>query len=135
MNRLRDERFTPLVRHANRGRIQVEKLDHRLRDRVERGVKREAPRERVRDLEQPPELAGRLSLRSERPLEDQSELLRPLVQPRVLDRHRQLARKSKQEPLLLVPKRSGPATVDPERSDHVVLNDKWDEQRPPDPDL
>ena len=70
-----------------------------------------------RDLVQAAQLAGRPALRLERALEDGRELLRALVQPRVLHRDGELAREGDQEPLLALAVRARARLEDPERPD------------------
>src|SRR5207247_6639571 len=69
----------------------------------------------------------------ERRLEDLAELLRPLVQPRVLDGDGQLAREREQEAFLALPVGSRAGLVDGERADDLVVDDERDDERAPDP--
>ena len=69
MERTGDELLPALVGDADDGRVGVEELDDGPRDRIERGVEREALRERPGDLVQRAELLRRLALGGEDLLE------------------------------------------------------------------
>jgi hypothetical protein len=98
----------------------VEDLHHRARDRFEGRLEREALGEGARDVVQGAELVGRLTLGLERPLEDVSELLRPLVEARVLDGDGELRRERDQERLLALAVRPRARLEDAQSADHLV---------------
>ena len=56
------EHPAPLAGHADRRRVDAEDLHHRAGDRLEGRLEREAPREGVRDLEEPAQLMGGAAL-------------------------------------------------------------------------
>ena len=126
MDRLCDKRLAALVRESDHRRIDLEEVDERATDRVERLVEREALRERARDLVEGGEPPCYDALRLQRPLALGPEVRRLLVQPGVLDRDRDLARQGRQERRLIG--RQPPATrrVDRQQADDVVSDEQRD---------
>jgi hypothetical protein len=131
MDGSRLERLTPVVRHADGCGVQLEEVDHRLRNRIQRRLDGEALGEGMRDLVQPAELARGPALGIERAFQALAELLCTLVQPRVLHGDRELARKGKQQTLLPFAEGPRPGLEDPERPDHLVVDDERDEEDAP----
>ena len=95
VDRAGDELVAPPVLHPDDCRIRLEELDGRARHGVERRVEREALRERARDLVQGAQALGGLPFSGESLLALRREPLRPLVQLRVLDGDRELARRAR----------------------------------------
>ena len=110
MYRAGSQRLAPGIWHADHRHVGPEKLHHRLGDGGERRLEREALGERLRDGVETPQLACGATLGLERALEHLRELLRVLVQARVLYRDRQLAGQCEQEPFLAFPVRTRPAS-------------------------
>ena len=132
MNGSSSQRFRAGVRHADDGHVGVEQLDHRARDTVQGRVEGEALRERLRDGVEAPKLPSSPAFRLERSFEDRRQLLRPLVQSRILNRDRELAREGEQQPLLPLPVRSRTPLEDGEGADCMVVDEERDEECPAD---
>ena len=94
MGRAQDELLAALVGHSNHRGVDLEELDHRSHDCLQRRFQRERLRERARDLVERVQLPRLVALRRERALEPGAELRRPLVQLGVLDSDRKLDRES-----------------------------------------
>ena len=129
----RRQELAPLVRHADRGRVDVEQLDRVPRERIERGLEGEALRERPRHLVERAHAAGRLAFRRERALQIDAELLRLLVQERVLDCDGELRGERGQQRLLVLGGAAPELRVDGEQSDHLAAHRERQRERRLDP--
>jgi hypothetical protein len=117
-----------LVGHADHRRINAEQLDDRRRQDVERRLQREALRERARDLVLRVQPLRLLLLRGERLREIVVEPGHPLVQPGVLDRHRQLPREGRQQRPLVLAQQAPLPGVDGENPDRLVADDETERE-------
>ena len=125
----RDELDPALVGHPDHGGIDTEQRHDRLREHVERRLEREALREGARDLVQRVEPLGRLALRRERLLALAAQLLRALVQPRVLDQHGELRGERDEQRALVGAQRPRLPRVDGEHADRLVADDERQRER------
>ena len=126
------QRFGTRIRHADDCEVGIQELDHRAGDRVQSRVERDALGERLGNRVEASELPGGVALRLERALEDLRELLRPLVEARVLHSDRELAREREQEPFFALLVRPRTPLEDPQSADRLVVDEQRDEERPAD---
>ena len=124
LERTRQQPLATFVRHSDQRSVDVEHVDDRARHRLERGLERQALGERARDLVQRPELARGPALRFERRGERVAELLRLLVQPRVLDGDGELGGQRREQGRLVLGHRPAPGREDGEQADHFVLGEQ-----------
>ena len=129
VRRARDEQCASPVEHPDHGRVGIEQLDGRGRDRVECRVERQALGERARDLVQRPEPLGRLALGGDRLLELGRLALGPLVKLRVLRGHGQLGGERRQERQLVRLHLPPARQVDGEESNELLARDERDCER------
>ena len=122
VQRERQQLLAPGIRHAQHRGVDLEELDDRPDHRFERDVEREALRERARDLVERPEPASRSPFRRERLLQLGSEARGLLVQPRVLDRHREAGGDRREQLELAGTRLLASRRIDGEQTDHVVAH-------------
>ena len=121
---LRDERLAARLVRADDGRVGVEQLDGRPRDRAERLRQRHALGERLRDLVEGAQPPRRLPLGLERALALCAEPLRVLVQARVLDGDAELCGERDQERRLLFARHAAARKRCDEQADRLVSDDE-----------
>ncbi len=135
VDRARRQQLAPLVGHADHRGVDVEHVDDRLRERIERLVERQLLRERARDLVQRPEPACCLALGRERGLPLAAELGRLLVELRVLDGHCELPRECLEQRRLVVRRPPAERGIGGEHADHFGAHDEGHRDRSLDPGL
>ena len=128
---LRDEGLAPRLVGADDGRVGIEQLDGRPRDRTERVGQRHALGERLRDLVEGAQAPRRLAFRLERALALGAEPLRVLVQARVLDGDAELRGERDQQRRLLLARHAAARKRRDEQANRLVSDDeRRGDQRP-----
>jgi hypothetical protein len=120
VNRHRLEGVAALVRHPQRGGVELEGVDDRPRDRLQGCLEREALAERPRDLVERAEAAGRLTLGLESGAALGAEPLCLLVQAGVLDGDRELGGQGMQKRLLVLAQPPAALGIDGQQSDQLL---------------
>ena len=133
--RARSEELAAIVGHADHGGVDVEHVDDRLRQRLERLVERELLRKRAGDLVQRTEPARRVPLGGERGLTLVAEVRGLLVELRVLHRDRELPCKRTEQLRLVVRRTAAEDRVHRQQADHLAANEERDRERRLDPGL
>jgi len=125
VHRARHELVAALVGNSDHRRVNAENVHDRRGDCRERFLEGEALGEGTRDLVQRVHLTRALPLRLEHLAERFAQLLRTLVQPRVLHRDRKLSGERGEEHGIALADRAR-AGIDDEETDRFVLHVKRD---------
>ena len=129
VHRPRDQLDPALVGHPDHGGVDAEQRHDRLGEHIERRLQRQALGERAGDLVERVEPLGRLALRRERLLALAAQLLRALVEPCVLDQHRELRGERDEQRALVRAQRPRQPRVDGEHADRLVSDDERQRER------
>ena len=125
----RQELLAPLVRHPHDRRVEIEHLDDRARERIERLVEPEALREGARDLVERANLACRGPLGGERRLALLPEAGRLLVELGVPDGDRELPGERGQQRRLVLARRRPAFRIRGKQPHHFPERDKRNGER------